>query len=117
LEETVGGETLPQCGIVQHDGDKSFEPFAGKGEVARATMYFVTRYPGKVGDSRNETQFEDFQQLLKWHKEYPVTDFERHRNDTIEEIQGNRNPFIDYPELAEKVDFSQGFGRSRLRAS
>jgi endonuclease G, mitochondrial len=115
LEETVGGESIPQCGIVQHDGEKSFEPNAGKGEVARATMYFVTRYPGKVGDTRNETQLEDFQQLLKWHKEYPVTDFERHRNDTIEDVQGNRNPFIDFPELAEKVDFSQGFGRSRMR--
>lgn len=65
-----------------------------------------------MGDRSSETQASDLQQLLKWHKEYPVTDYERHRNDTIEEVQGNRNPFIDFPELAEKVDFTQGIGRS-----
>lgn len=112
LEETVGGESLPQCGIVQHHGERTFEPNAGKGEVARATLYFITRYPGKVGDSARETQVEDIQQLLKWHKEYPVSDYERHRNDTIEDVQGNRNPFIDFPDLAEKVDFSVGMGRA-----
>lgn len=114
LEETEG-EVLPQCGIVDHG--ESFEPNAGKGEVARATLYFITRYPGEVGNSNHESQAEDIQQLLKWHREYPVTDYERHRNDTIEEVQGNRNPYIDYPELAEKVDFNQGIGRARLASA
>ncbi|QVL48256.1 MAG: endonuclease [Thiocapsa sp.] len=27
------------------------------------------------------------------------TDAERQRNDRIEAVQGNRNPFIDHPEL------------------
>lgn len=113
IGEIENGETLPSCGIVQHDGPRQgFEPHGGKGEVARATLYFITRYPGEVGDRSSETQASDLQQLLKWHKEYPVTDYERHRNDTIEEVQGNRNPFIDFPELAEKVDFTQGIGRS-----
>lgn len=110
LEETVDGESLPQCGLVQNEGEQSFEPHAGKGEVARATLYFITRYPGEVGDSSHETQLEDIQQLIEWHEKYPVSDYERHRNDTIEDVQGNRNPFIDYPELARKVDFSQGVG-------
>ena len=109
LDETEG-ETLPACGIVDHNGAKTFEPKAGKGEVARATLYFITRYPGEVGDSSHETQKHDLQQLLEWHEQYPVTDYERHRNDAIEDVQGNRNPFIDFPELASKVDFSQGFG-------
>jgi endonuclease G, mitochondrial len=109
LEASPGGETLPSCGIVDHSG-ASFEPNAGKGEVARATLYFVTRYPGEVGDHNRETQKGDLKQLLEWHEQYPVTDYERHRNDTIEEVQGNRNPFIDFPELASKVDFTQGFG-------
>ncbi len=39
--------------------------------------------------------------LMKWHREDPVSDKERKRNDGIEETQGNRNPFIDYPYLAE----------------
>lgn len=109
LDETEG-ETLPACGIVDHNGAQTFEPKAGKGEVARATLYFITRYPGEVGDSAHETQKHDLQQLLQWHEQYPVTDYERHRNDAIEDVQGNRNPFIDFPELAKKVDFSQGFG-------
>lgn len=107
LEEGQG-EPIPACGIVENG--KSFEPEAGKGEVARAVLYFVTRHPGQVGDS-NESQLADVETLLKWHRQYPVSDYERHRNDKIEEVQGNRNPFIDFPELAEKVDFSAGFKR------
>jgi endonuclease I len=99
---------IESCGIV-NPGD-AFEPNAGKGEVARATLYFVTRHPGYVGDG-NESNLADVETLLKWHKQYPVSDFERHRNDKIEEVQGNRNPFIDFPEIAEKVDFSKGFKR------
>jgi endonuclease I len=102
------GQTIPACGIV--DPGTSFEPGAGKGEVARATLYFVTRHPGYVGDG-NESNLADVETLLKWHKEYPVSDYERHRNDKIQDVQGNRNPFIDFPELAEKVDFSKGFKR------
>lgn len=102
------GQVIESCGIV-NPGD-AFEPNAGKGEVARATLYFVTRHPGYVGDGKEST-LADVETLLKWHKQYPVSDFERHRNDKIEEVQGNRNPFIDFPEIAEKVDFSKGFKR------
>ena len=72
-------------------------------------MYFLVRHPGYVGDRNVETSPEDLKQLLEWHEEYPVSDYERHRNETIQDVQGNRNPFIDFPELATKVDFSAGF--------
>lgn len=112
-EDNGSGESLPMCGIVEHEGPHAgFEPHAGKGEIARATLYFITRYPGEVGDSDRETQPADIQQLIKWSKEYPVTDYERHRNDTIQDVQGNRNPFIDFPQLVDKVDFNQGIGRA-----
>ena len=53
---------------------------------------------------------------MKWHREDPVSQKERTRNDAIYVHQGNRNPFIDYPCLAEymwgdsttkSVDFSK----------
>lgn len=39
--------------------------------------------------------------LMKWHRLDPVSDKETDRNDGIQQTQGNRNPFIDCPVLAE----------------
>lgn len=39
--------------------------------------------------------------LMKWHRQDPVSQKEIDRNNAIETAQGNRNPFIDYPCLAE----------------
>lgn len=78
-----------------------FEPENGKGVVARASLYFIIRYPGKmIKKFRKRMNFDLFQ---KWHLQYPVTIYEKHRNQAIFEIQGNRNPFIGIPELVEKL--------------
>ena len=39
--------------------------------------------------------------LLKWHRQDPVSAKEMERNNGVEEVQGNRNPFVDYPCLVE----------------
>ncbi|MEU9014914.1 endonuclease [Streptomyces sp. NPDC048479] len=44
--------------------------------------------------------------LLSWHENEPVSEYELHRNAAIAEIQGNRNPPIDHPEWARAIDFS-----------
>lgn len=52
----------------------------------------------------------DFETLPRWHEGDPATEYERHRNQAIFEKQGNRNPLIDYPEWAGRIEFSIGLG-------
>lgn len=90
-----------------------FEPDAGKGPVARAALYFLLRYPKEIGEKSDEYRPEDIATFLRWHEEDPVSLYELHRNQAIFESQGNRNPFIDFPELAGKVDFTAAFAECR----
>jgi len=91
---------------------KKFEPGFGKGEAARATLYFLLRYPGFINNSNQEYKPEDLATLLEWHKQHPVTEHEKHRNMAIASTQkqGNRNPMIDFPEWADLIDFRLGIG-------
>ena len=41
--------------------------------------------------------------MLQWAKDDPVDSIEIRRNEVICGIQGNRNPFVDYPQLCEYV--------------
>ena len=41
--------------------------------------------------------------LLKWHREDPVSQKEVDRNEIVYEYQNNRNPYIDFPDLAEYI--------------
>lgn len=96
-----------------------------KGDLARTYFYMVTCYIStnfgqadggvKMFTYSNKTaQFTQYSidLLLKWHRQDPVSEKELIRNEVIygnpiynkgEYKQGNRNPFIDYPELAEYV--------------
>lgn len=102
--DTIRGE----CGKgVGGDGavDGEFEPEYAKGVVARAMLYFIHRYPKAIEAKHIKKQ--DVNVLLKWHKDFPPNlKYEKHRNQEIYKIQGNRNPFIDLPELADRIDFS-----------
>jgi deoxyribonuclease-1 len=71
-------------------------PAAHKGNVARALLYFSLRYQMPIDQDEEAL-------LKKWNKEDPVDADERARNDEIEKIQGNRNPFVDFPELADQI--------------
>lgn len=92
--------------------ENKFEPAAGKGAVARATLYFLLRYPGEINPTEREYEPDRLQTLLHWHDADPITDYERHRNAAIFETQGNRNPLIDHPEWASKIDFQAGLGHT-----
>jgi endonuclease I/V8-like Glu-specific endopeptidase len=99
--------TKSDCGKLE---GKKFEPGFGKGEVARATLYFLLRYPGFINNRNDEYQPQSLETLLDWHQNYPVTQHERHRNLAIDLKQGNRNPLIDFPDWAKKIDFQLGLG-------
>lgn len=88
------------CGVAANG---SFEPEDGKGISSRAMMYFLLRYPREIKKSFR-TQI-DIPLLVRWHQEFPVTLYEKHRNQAIFHIQGNRNPFIDLPDLVKRIDF------------
>ena len=108
-----------------------FEPQdCDKGDIARAIFYMAARYNNFAGDD-TITDFEPnlvlsnhttgtgkaeystatkpvdigiLSDLLAWNKIDPVDEYEIHRNDLIyRNYQGNRNPFIDFPEWADYI--------------
>lgn len=72
---------------------------ADRGDIARIVFYMNTRWSLEI----NKNTIGELRTFLKWHLEDEVDDFERHRNDVIYSYQKNRNPYIDHPELVEKV--------------
>jgi endonuclease G, mitochondrial len=94
------------CG---ENADGKFEPKHGKGAVARATLYFLLRYPGEISDSKKEMPIDRLSTLIEWAKSDKVDRWERHRNAEIFKVQGNRNPLIDFPELVARINFSRGW--------
>jgi len=70
-----------------------------RGEVARSMFYMADQYK-----SDGLILFEKQARLLyKWHKADPPTSSEKERNGVIERLQGNRNRFIDEPELLDQL--------------
>ena len=70
-----------------------------KGDVARIIFYMNIRYNmdiEKLGVAKS------VEMLILWHNQDPVDYYEIYRNEQIQQIQGNYNPFIDNPWL---VDF------------
>ena len=86
-----------------------------KGDFARSYMYMVTSYEDFsskwTGNSVNQLDnntYPVFEQwtvdlFLKWCAADPVSQKEINRNNEVYKIQGNRNPYIDYPLMAEYV--------------
>lgn len=90
-----------QCGKYE---EGKFEPESGKGAVARATLYFLLRYPGEISQYHRQ----DIDMLLQWHRDEKVSLYEKHRNQEIFTIQKNRNPLIDFPTYVDNIDFTLG---------
>lgn len=67
-----------------------------KGDVARGLFYFYTNYPTQAGPI---TDLASISSLYQWHLNDPTDAAEITRNARVETAQGNRNPYVDYPNL------------------
>ncbi len=89
-----------------------------KGDFARIYFYMATCYNNRIaswpGNDSNAAAvlagnsypvYKDWYiaMLLRWDREDPVSERERERNDAVYDIQKNRNPYVDHPELVEYV--------------
>jgi endonuclease I len=105
-------------------GKKVYEPRdASKGDAARALMYESICYTGVpysgptntcvYGGSWSFPSYistfipygQDQNVIKKWHYQDPPDNFEIARNDYVDSLQGNRNPFIDSIQFACYIDF------------
>lgn len=102
-------------------GSSTFSGYSGtvfepddqyKGDFARSYFYMAAAYNSYIDDwssaqlaGNSYPCFSDWSVnlLMKWHREDPVSEKEINRNEVVYRWQGNRNPFIDHPELAEYV--------------
>lgn len=91
---------------------KVFEPADEyKGDFARAYLYVATVYDDLNWvvnymfrkEAYPTVQPWAIQMLLEWCRKDPVSQKEIDRNNAVEQQQGNRNPFIDFPELVEYI--------------
>ncbi|MCU6769371.1 endonuclease [Barnesiella propionica] len=108
------GVTKVGSTYINNVSTNAFEPADEyKGDFARMYMYIVTCYQDYAWLSLGRNMFTDgiyptlnkYSQdlLLKWHRQDPVSQKEVDRNNAIYSFQNNRNPFIDYPSLAEYI--------------
>lgn len=113
-----GGKLGPNT-ISGLTGATVFEPIdAFKGDLARAFLYFVTRYQASMpawetlstegnlafdGTTWPSVELPYLQMMINWHNLDPVSQKEIDRNNAGYTFQGNRNPFIDHPEYVNQV--------------
>jgi endonuclease G len=98
-------EYIPEAGL-KATGPKRFQPFRSRSIVARATLYFLIAHKGKLRASTMGQ--EEIDLLVEWAKESEPREYEHHRNESIFEVQGNRNPLIDFPGWVDRIDFMRG---------
>ena len=97
--------------------ETAFEPVDEfKGDIARIYFYMLTCYLDKdftkggkgyryftYSNSMAHFTINALTLLLKWHRQDPVSQREITRNEKVAEKQGNRNPFVDDPNLVEYI--------------
>lgn len=103
-----------ECTVCETNSVAWEPPPIVKGDVARVVFYMDVRYEGLAADdvpdlslsdepSAENARFGVLSTLLRWHCEDPVSQDEVRRHEVIARAQGNRNAFVDAPELVGDV--------------
>jgi len=101
LSESKTSVPTSNIDLYSEYASSKFEPREDhKGNCARAIFYFYTMYPSQAGSI---SRVGNLDMLYQWHLNDPVDEAERNRNDGVEAHQGNRNPYIDYPECVARA--------------
>ena len=96
-DDRTGGEGCRKSKMGLIDGNAVYTPPAPhRGNVARALFYFSIRYELPITKSEEDI-------LRQWHKVDPIDADEIIRHEAIAKHQKTRNPFIDHPELSDKI--------------
>ena len=117
VNEELGVSMLGKLGTSTYNGYTAtvYEPDDEyKGDFARIYFYMVTCYNDSVDHWPGSGQLDknngykafsswSMQMLMEWHRADPVSQKEITRNDSVFKLQGNRNPFVDCPALAEYI--------------
>ena len=117
----VGRVTKQSNGGFSKCGDSKTPGYSGtvfepndeyKGDFARTYFYMATAYEDKIaswhspmlsGNKNSGYKEWAIKMLLRWAQQDPVSQKEIDRNNAVEKIQGNRNPYIDFPGLEQYI--------------
>ena len=122
----VGTITYQSANGYSKLGSSSFSGYSGtvfepndeyKGDFARIYFYALTKWSGAeswtggygniffTGSLSNNFGLTDYAYnlLMKWNSQDPVSDYERNKNDAAQQLQGNRNPYVDHPEYINAI--------------
>jgi endonuclease I len=107
---STNGSKVGTSNISGYSG-QVFEPIDSfKGDFARTYFYMAVCYMNKNLGVETQSNFSGGnlkpwakELLLQWAALDPVSQKEIARNNAVFQIQHNRNPFIDFPELADMI--------------
>lgn len=83
-----------------------------KGDMARIYFYMATCYEDKITSWGNNvfstSKYPGLENwvinmMMRWSKSDPLDAVELARNEAVQEVQRNRNPFVDFPGLEEYI--------------
>jgi hypothetical protein len=121
MDECVSPAHPEAAEDTERDSLTFLPPTQQRGDIARSIFYMDLRYDGNEVDTfdlvvsdcpestPNGAGMGYLSQLIQWHEDDPVDLQEMQRNENVcMNWQGNRNPFVDFPELVVAY-----FGRAR----